>query len=270
MPMTPRLPDDDPAPRHHRVFTVLRGQIIDGHYSPDAPMPGEIELSGMFAVSRVTVRRALERLQREGFIERRQGVGTFARPQMPGRTQQGDLAGFIDNLLLYGLKTDVRVLEFGYVNAPRDIAQQLGVRADEKVQKAVRLRSYQGRPLSHVTTFIPEAIGRRFTRHDIEQDRLLALLNEASGGIASAHQRISATAADPTVASLLDVDYGSPLLSITRVVRDADDRPINHLRALYRPDAYEFAMDLSTDPSPDGPLWQPSVSVSRGKVAAGN
>lgn len=270
MQTMPRGPDDDPAPRHHRVFTVLRGQILDGQYSPDEPMPGEIELSGMFAVSRVTVRRALERLQREGFIERRQGVGTFALPQMPGRPQQGDLAGFIDNLLLYGLKTDVRMLEFNYVIAPCDIAQQLQIEPDAKVQKAVRLRSYQGRPLSHVTTYIPEAIGRQFTKQDLEQDRLLALLNEASGGIASAHQRVSAIAADPTVASLLDVDYGSPLLSITRVVRDADDRPINHLRALYRPDAYEFAMDLSTDPSPEGPLWQPSVSVKRRSGTAGN
>lgn len=267
---SPRGPDDDPAPRHHRVFTVLRGQILDGQYSPDAPMPGEIELSGMFDVSRVTIRRALERLQREGFIERRQGVGTFALPPMPGRTQQGDLAGFIDNLLLYGLKTDVRVLEFDYVTPPCEIARILELEAGQKVQKAVRLRSHQGRPLSHVTTYIPEEIGRQFSREDLEQDRLLALLNEASGGIASAHQRISATAADPMVASLLDVDYGSPLLSITRIVRDAKDRPINHLRALYRPDAYEFEMDLSTDPSPEGPLWQPSVSVKRSGIAKDN
>lgn len=270
MPPSPRGPDEDPAPRYHRVFTVLRGQILDGQYSLEDPMPGEIELSGMFDVSRVTIRRALERLQREGFIERRQGVGTFALPPMPGRTQQGDLAGFIDNLLLYGLKTDVRVLEFGYVAPPCEIARQLELEQGTKVQRAVRLRSYQGRPLSHVTTYIPELIGRQFTREELEQDRLLALLNEASGGIASANQRISATAADPTVASLLDLDYGSPLLCICRIVRDAYDRPVNHLRALYRPDSYEFAMDLSTDPSPDGPLWQPSVSVARRNVAASN
>lgn len=264
MPPSKRNLSDGPAPRYHRVFTVLREKILSGAYSSEDPMPGEVELAAMFDVSRVTIRRALERLQQEGLVHRRQGVGTFACPDGIALTHKGDLCGFIDNLLSFGLHTEVRVIEFEYMAPPPEIRQTLALGDSEIVQRAVRLRSYQGKPLSHATTYIPEPIGRTFSRAELESERLLELLNRGSSGIASAHQRISATAADPAIAGLLDVDYGAPLLCITRTVRDRDDVAINHLRALYRPDSYEFALELSTDSSPQGPLWQATSDLNIG------
>jgi GntR family transcriptional regulator len=139
-----------------------------------------------------------------------------------------------------------------------DIARILELPEGDKVQKAVRLRSYKGQPFSLATTFAPERIGRTFTKAELAKQRLLTLLIRASGSVASAHQRLTARAADPQVATLLKVEYGSPLICITRVVRDAEGRPINHVRALYRPERYEFPLDLSTDSTPDGAVWRPS------------
>ncbi len=269
--MQPRAQDqaDSPVPRYHRVFTVLREQIAQGVYSRTEPMPGEMELAGMFNVSRVTIRHALDKLQQEGLIERRQGVGTFARPNLNVKTISADLNGFIDNLLNFGLETTVEVLEFDYVAAPPEIARQLSLQPGTTVQKAVRRRSYDGRPFSLATTYTPEHIGRTFDREDLGSERLLSLLIRASGGVASAHQRVSATIADPATAQLLDIDYGAPLLSITRVACDHAGRPINYIRALYRPDTYEFSIDLATDTSPSGTLWRP-LPAEPAPTAAGD
>jgi GntR family transcriptional regulator len=257
--MQPRAPAPfaGPVPRYHRVFTVLREQIAQGVYGRTEPMPGEMELAAMFKVSRVTIRHALDKLQQEGLIERRQGVGTFARPNLNVKTVSADLNGFIDNLLNFGLETSVEVLEFDYVAAPPEIAAQLSLPPGATVQKAVRRRSYDGRPFSIATTYTPERIGRTFDREELARERLLSLLIRASGGVASAHQRVSATIADPATAQLLGIDYGAPLLSITRVACDRAGAPINYIRALYRPDTYEFSIDLATDTSPSGTMWRP-------------
>ena len=59
------------------------------------------------------------------------------------------------------------------------------------------------------------------------------------------------------VAALLEVDVGAPLLGIERSVRDVRDRPVEHLRALYRPDRYEFEMDMQIQPHDPDALWEP-------------
>jgi len=253
---------DNPAPLYHRIFNVLREKILEGVYRTDEAMPGEMELAATFGVSRATIRRTLDKLQQEGLVLRRQGAGTFVRSDLASKPMPGDLDGFIDNLLAFGLRTKVRVLEFRYLEAPDEIARVLELKEGGIVQKAVRLRSYKGQPFSLATTFAPERIGRTFSKKELTNERLLTLLIRASGGVASAHQRITARSADPQVAQLLEIEYGSPLMCITRVVRDAERRPINHIRALYRPDLYEFSLDLSTNSTPEGTVWQPSQRES--------
>ena len=54
-----------------------------------------------------------------------------------------------------GLNTSVRVMELAEIVPPADIVTALGLHGDEKVQKAIRVRSYRGVPVSHLTTFVP-------------------------------------------------------------------------------------------------------------------
>jgi GntR family transcriptional regulator len=56
---------------------------------------------------------------------------------------------------------------------------------------------------------------------------------------------VSARAANAQVAKALEVPVGTALLSVRRLVMDADDRPVQLLHGLYRPDRYEYQMELS-------------------------
>ncbi len=66
------------AAPYARVKQWLKAQLSQGRWPPGALMPSEAELTGRFAVSRMTVNRAIRELQAEGLVERVQGVGTFA------------------------------------------------------------------------------------------------------------------------------------------------------------------------------------------------
>ena len=240
-----------PLPRYHQVYLVLREQLVEGRFPPAKALPGEHELAGVFGVSRVTMRAALDRLAEEGLIVRQRGRGTFARAARPARAE---LSGLLENLVTLGLKTSVRLVDLATIPATADVAEALRIEAGVPVQKAIRVRSFKGAPISYITTFVPAAVAT-FDRRDLAARPMLALLEESGVKVSSADQRISAKLADNAVAPLLEVELGAPLLSVTRIVYGAADRPVQLLRGLYRPDRYEYHMHLTRSGGDTPRIW---------------
>ncbi|MBI3148189.1 MAG: GntR family transcriptional regulator [Betaproteobacteria bacterium] len=244
-----------PVPMYHQIYLVLREQILEGRFDPDQPLPSEHQLSAHFGVSRVTLRGALERLEEDGLISRQRGRGTFALMERRGEVRRAEISGLLANLLSLGLKTTVRVVDFELVQAPGDVADALQVSPGAEVQKAVRVRSYRGEPFSHLTTFVPQEIGRHFGRKELGGKPMLALLEESGVKVSAATQWIGAKLADSVVAPLLGIELGSPLLSVTRVARDTHRQPVQLLRGLYRPDRYQYEMQLSRAKDDGTRVW---------------
>lgn len=64
-------------PKHRRIYAALRHDILTGKYSTDGKFPSEGMLIRRFGVSRITIRRAMDDLKNEGFLEGRSGSGTY-------------------------------------------------------------------------------------------------------------------------------------------------------------------------------------------------
>jgi GntR family transcriptional regulator len=254
--MNSRKSADKSLPLYHQVHLTLRQRILDGVYGPDSPIPTEQELTTQFGVSRITVRRALGALTEEGLIRRERGRGTFVSSGMYSPQVQISIRGLIENLMAMGLKTRAELIEFGYVVAPQDVRGLLELAPDGLVQRSVRVRSHQNQPFSHLVAYIPEAIGRNFDKDDLSLHPLLTLLERSGVKVASAYQTISARAADSDVAPLLQVPVGTPLISITRLVRDVTGQPVELIRCLYRPDRYEYGMVVERATDDGALIWR--------------
>ncbi|HEY4374458.1 MAG TPA: GntR family transcriptional regulator [Burkholderiales bacterium] len=233
------------APLYHQVYTILRTQLMEGRFTPDKALPGELELAEKFQVSRVTMRRALDELVREGLIERSRGRGSFARPRPGGAGRES--GGLLDNLVSMTLKTTVRVVSMERMAAPDEVVPQMGLAAGSQVLKTVRIRSVEAGPISLTTTFVPEEMARGFSMRTLGQKPMLTLLEEAGVAVARAEQSMSACLADATTAPLLEVGFGAPLMAVNRVVFDTKGRAVQLLRGLYRPDRYEYRMTLTRE-----------------------
>jgi GntR family transcriptional regulator len=233
----------NPMPRYHQVYLLLRQKILEGAWPTGTPMPGEHELALAHDVSRITVRNALSRLQGEGLISRRRGSGTFVQPLKPPQRRE-NLQGLLENLLAMGLRTEVRLLSFAYIPAPPDVARELHLKTGSIVQKSVRIRLSEGVPFSHLTTWVPEDIGRHYRPDDLAERPLLALLRDIGFPPADAEQVISCKLAENEIAALLNVKPASPVLWVRRQVRADTGRPVEYIEALYRPDLYEYKIDL--------------------------
>lgn len=254
-----------PLPRYHQIYLILREQLAEGRFEAGRPMPGEMEFAARFGVSRVTVRAAMQRLERDGLILRQRGSGTFAKPPPPQRQKarlRANLGGVLENLLSMGLRTSARVIELETIPAPSDVAAKLQLAAGDLVQKSVRVRGYRNVPLAHITAFVPQGIARKFGRKELASKPMLALLEEAGVKVDTADQTISARLADHAVALALEVSIGAPLLAVERVIYDIDGRAVQFLRGAYRPDRYEYRMHL-TRTGDDTRVWVSKAAGAR-------
>ena len=242
-----------PLSKYHQIYLVLREQLQEGRFVHG--LPGELELARQFDVGRVTVRRALEQLVDEGLIVREVGRGTrpTTRAEQRGRragkappaAPSTRLSGLLENIVSTSRGTTVKVIEWRVIHASHEMAEALQIAEHDKVRKAVRRRSSDAGPVSHITTWVPETLAHGFSRAQLTRKPMLELLEESGIELGRAVQTISARQADAEVAHQLQVAVGTALLSVRRLVYDTGERPVQLLHGLYRPDRYEYKMELS-------------------------
>ena len=180
-----------------QVYMVLRDRILSGALGFGVKLPTEIDLAQRYGVSRVTVRRALGELARERLIERRPSAGTRVIYRPAPAPITADISGVLANLADMGRRTGVKLIAFDYVPATGAVAQALGVRPDQLLQRSVRVRAFDQVPFSYLTTHVPEEVAVTFSEQELATRPLLELLERAGVKIGHARQRISAGLAPP-------------------------------------------------------------------------
>jgi GntR family transcriptional regulator len=233
-------------PLHHQLFTVLREQIIRGLYAPGTAIPNEIKLGELFGVSRITVRRALADLDALGLVEKRQGLGTFVRSDLPPQRPAATL-GFLDSLKKQAQQTKVTVLSVGMAVPPPMITLQLQLEGGSEAMHAVRLRSGGTQPLMITDAWVPATFGAGITAALLRKQALYEILLAQGVRIGRVVQEITAVSADPRYASLLAVGVGSPLLRLTRLLYGQDRQPVQHLTIHVSPERSRILMDVPVE-----------------------
>lgn len=254
----------------HRLYLLLKERITSGALPPGFRLPSEPSLATAHGLSRVTIRRALDGLAREGLIRRQAGSGTFVSRQIAKAPVVADLSNMLAHLVAMGRATRVKLLSFAYVVPSAAIADALKLTSGERAQASVRVRYLDDKPLSYLVTHVPETIGVTYSEDDLASRPLLELL-ERSGVVAEkADQTISATLAGPITAEALGVEIGSALISLTRVVFGSDGRGIEHLAALYRPDMHAFQMEMLRAGDNTNRHWRPLAGSAAASLTPPN
>lgn len=232
------------VPLYHQIFLRLREEITSGERAHGSRMPTEEELAASFGVSRITARRALAELAETHLVARKRRVGTHVIFRQPAKPTEGSIDQAIDALLTVGRSAQVKLTDLGEVVASAPISEALQIPKDTSVQRAVRIRWLDGEPVGRLTSYVPLDLAPNITRTALRNTTILSLLEQSGVKIGSALQTISATLADASIASTLQVDIGSPILRVTRLVTDSDGRPVQYIVAQYRPDRYQIRLDF--------------------------
>jgi GntR family transcriptional regulator len=230
--------------RYQVIGDDLRRRVREGEFDQLGVLPSESELSAHYEASRVTVRRALEVLRLEGLLESRQGFGWMVAGE-PLRQELHHLDTMDAQLSAAGVRSERRILSFGFVPAPRRVRELLGERT---VLEVDRLSLADGVPFARVTVWCPEQLGAALSRDDVERASFLEQLPVRLGG---ASQMIGAELVDDEDAQLLEVPPGSPVLVAERITRSTEGRPVLVSQHVFPAHRMRFAVDL---PVHDGGL----------------
>jgi GntR family transcriptional regulator len=223
--------------RYREIAEDLRQRVGRGELAAGKLLPSESELSAEYAASRITVRKALELLRDEGLVDSRQGFGWFAAVD-PLRQSLGRLGTIEGQLSASGLRSERRVLDFGFVPAPPRARQVLG---SKTVLEVRRVNLADGEPFARVTVWCPDDLGAPISRHDVERSSFYELLEVPLGG---AVQTIGAALASPEDAALLEVPVGSPVLRCERITSTPEGRPVLLSEHVFPAHRTEFVVDL--------------------------
>ncbi len=242
---TERATGGHQAPLYQQIYLEIRHRIMSGEYPNHSLLPGEHETAGQFGVSRITAKRALNEVAADGLCVRRRGQGSRVTYKPAVGPLKSDVQGLLDFLSDMTMETEGFVLEFDYRAAGRGIAKIMEIAESDEVQRSVRTRRIDGKPLSYLTTYVPAELGRLYKRDHLARQAPLTLLENAGVAVADADQTITATLADAGAAKSLEIKLGAPLLRISRKVFDSNGRVVEYIVGLYRPDQYEYAMSLT-------------------------
>lgn len=215
----------------------LLDQISRGQLRPGERLGAERELAQALGVSRSTVRQALAALEEAGVVRRvpGRGGGTFVRQQMIER-DLSQVVGVPALLREQGMTAGSQVVSTGLGPADQETAGVLDLSAEAYVIDVVRIRLADGTPISLEHVRLPAQLFPGLLDLPLGGS-LYELLEEHYGTVpGEAVEHIEVVFASEDEASILGVEPGAALLSITRTTRDAEGSRFEFSHDLFRAD----------------------------------
>jgi GntR family transcriptional regulator len=237
-----KIDHDNPLPLYSQLREGLLALLKDGQFEEGDSFPTERELVQKYGVSRITVRRALDELVREGYLIARQGKGTFvAKPKLSRHVPQ--MKSFSQEMADQGRRPGSHLLSLGHQRVGERIATALSLPEDSWVWVVERLRLADDEPicLSLVYLNLPQQVS--LTPAELEQEPSLWKILEAKGiELAYRDENIQAISAGAREAELLKVEVGAPLLFVEGTVYADRGEPIEYHQMHNRGDRYSYTV----------------------------
>ncbi len=234
----------DARPLYQQVESVLISRIASGVWPPGHSLPAEPELAAELGVSQGTVRKALAELERRNLIERRQGRGTTVL------RHTGDTARFHFYRLrdLEGREVVSRIVVLSCTPAEANAEEAAALKLPEgtPVYRLRRIRLVDGVPrIFERCTLVAERLpGFHLPEGEFSTELYVHFQRAHGVTIEHAEEELSAQAAGPEEASLLNLETGKPLLMVERIAYDIARRVVEHRVSLIDTKRYRYAVRL--------------------------
>lgn len=218
---------------------------IDNHvYQPGEQLPSERELCEKYELSRITVRQALNELEREGYIKKQHGKGTFVTK---GIFQQNlaNLYSFTDEMKKLGKNPESKVLAFEKMDANASLAEKMGLGEEKKVIKVIRLRIVDDKPLMYETSYLPQERFPQITKEQLETKPMYEIFSDDyQTAVTKAVDDFTATSMDKEEAAQLQEQKGTPAILITRYGYDGSTI-VEYTKSIVSSSVFHYRVEIT-------------------------
>lgn len=213
---------------YEQIKSVIKDDIINGVYNPGDQLPNEKQLCEQYNVSRITIRRALKELSKEGLIEIRQGKGTFVSKEKLD-IKILDLGGYTDTLESLHHNVKMQIIEKPVIKADKEVASALNIKEGDEVLKLKRLVLDQNDPLSIDIAYFPLSLYPNIIDKITDNISTFNLIKkDYKITMARAYKEFGVVLAQDEYSELLECTPGEPLFSIKKIIYDIDNKPVHY------------------------------------------
>lgn len=229
-----------PEPLYRQLAGQLETAIREGILAPGDRLESETALMARYGVSRITLRQAVDDLVRKHLLVRKQGKGTFVTTP-PVRHDLSRRHGLLASLFAQADNASARLVRYGLVKPPADVAKSMQLKPGEPALAVDRLYMIGRKPVVLAHGWLTETAAR-ITRAKAELIATEDMLREAGLAVATSHVTLRAQAAGEAIGKLLRVSPRTPLLLLERTTTGPDGTINEFGRIYFCSDSYEVVL----------------------------
>jgi GntR family transcriptional regulator len=206
------LDQNSSVPFFIQIAETMKSRIVSGQYNPGKQLFTGEELEREFQTSNITIRKAMEKLKNDGFVERRRGLGTTVSKIAP-EPLGFELGSSFKKLKesIQKLNTKVKVLEIIRTTSSEYVQDILSMSPEQEIWRMRRIRIYQGLPVSFYTYYADPLFCSDIYEKDAGKDDILNTIEQAMGiKIHKVRQTLRSVVADLDISSILEIPFGAP------------------------------------------------------------
>lgn len=238
-----QINQDSPNPLYIQIKDTILDYLEHKDVNKNTLLPSERELSELFQVSRMTVRKSLDLLTDDGILFRVPGKGTYTKVS---KIEQPllVLTSFTEAIKQEGYTPGSKLLDLQELTGSDYICQQLGICVASRVIFIKRLRYVDNLPFCLACSYLPYHLGKDLTEIELQNESLYSLFYKKSNvSIKKTKLFIEAIDADKTDALFLTIKSGSSLFYLHGTVKDQNDKIIEYFEVKYRGDKLKFSTE---------------------------
>ena len=233
---------DGGSPLYRQIASLMRRRMRSGQWPVGMQLPTLAQLAEQLSVARVTVRQAMDLLEAERLIFRRQGKGTFVT-SLAVDTHWLSVATKWEDLVKLIAGTESKCIEsVDSANFPPVTPEEGTFAPGYRFLR--KLNSYEGQPHLLLEIYLDSAVYIRAV-DEFEFGPIIPVLDALPRlKIGKANESLTVGVADPEVATLLNIAVGAPVVEVRRIIRYMNSTILYFGHLTYRADGFRMEIQL--------------------------
>ncbi|QNE50938.1 MULTISPECIES: GntR family transcriptional regulator [Enterobacteriaceae] len=219
------------------IAKVLKIRINSSEYSLGDRLPPENKLADYYNISRTTLRKAINELQKEGMIEARHGSGNFIikknfSANVTTLNGLSELAGSVGSVI------HSKVINFELELASNALARHLNIKAGDEVFNIKRIRYLNDSPMQVEETWMSLNLFPTLTINHMRGSKYHFIEKECNIKVAGCFETFMPSIPTTEMAALLKISVKDPIMRLEAQAIDLDNNPLDY--SIIHANMYEF------------------------------
>lgn len=230
---------------YQEIYQSIRSDIDSGKLKPGERLDNENELKDRFHISRDTLRKALAKLEEEGYIERKKSAGTFVKKKKHDYSLTR-LESFTEQMEMRGIVPSSEMISFNVLSAEEiPYMEMLRLSPEDKVYKIERIRKGDGDPIALEVSYIPCELCPEIYRH-LDSTGSLYQIYEGVYHLKMGVGKLTLEAEKPSakLKKALNMKEDDSVLRMNCLTYLEDGTPLYYVDGYYKGEAYYFSAIL--------------------------